>query len=82
MNVNVTKAELEAAAEMLLGGKVEDVPLDTLWRLITISQFVTDTILNEIEARGELTFMGGDPNQPIVPYQSEHSVPTILTRGP
>lgn len=78
MNVNVTKAELEAAAAMLLGGKVEDVPMDTLLRLITVSQFVTDTVLNEIEARGELTFMGGVP---IVPYHSEHSVQTILTRG-
>jgi hypothetical protein len=44
---------------------------------MTITQFVTDLCLNEIERRGALDFLGGVP---VIPYVSEHGVKTILTR--
>ena len=76
--VEMTKDELEQAAAEFLGGNITDLPLARLQRLITVSQFVTDTILNEIEERGELTFFQGDP---IIPYHAEHHVETVLTRS-
>lgn len=47
-------------------------------RLITITQYVTDLCLNEIERRGELTVLDGVP---VVPYQCEYMVETVLTRS-
>jgi len=76
--LKMTKDELEAAAAEFLGGNVADLPLARLHWLITVSQFVTDTILNEIEERDELTF---HQDSPIVPYHSDHQVKTVLTRA-
>jgi hypothetical protein len=72
-----TRDVLETATEQLLGGKVAEFTLDRLQHLITVTQHATDLLLNEIERRGELTFMG---DIPIVPYMSNHQVETILTR--
>lgn len=80
MTPNLTKSDLEAAAVEFFGGSVKILPLASLYRLITISQFCTDTILNEIEGRDELTFSEFDPNIVVVPYHSDHMIPTILTR--
>ena len=73
----MTRAELQAATAQLLGGHVRDFPLARLQRLITLTQYATDILLNEIEDRGELTFHDGVP---IIPYQADYSVSTILTR--
>jgi hypothetical protein len=43
-----------------------------------VTQHATDILLNEIERRGELTFLDNDV--PIVPYMSDYTVETILTR--
>jgi hypothetical protein len=45
---------------------------------MTVTQYVTDLCLNEVEQRGELPFYEGHP---IVPYASGHMVETILTRS-
>jgi hypothetical protein len=56
---------------------------------MTITQFIADLCLNEIERRGELTYIptsmkdAGDPMPylaPIVPYHSDYFVETVLTR--
>ena len=73
----MSKSELIEAAYGMTGGSVEDLSIDQLTRLMTITQFVTDLCLNEIERRGELTFVGGVV---VVPYESDHEVDTILTR--
>lgn len=73
----MTEQELKEAAFNITGGNLSDLSLDDLKRLMTLTQYVTDLCLNEVESRGALTFFDGDP---IVPYVSEHSVETILTR--
>jgi hypothetical protein len=78
----MTKHELIEAAYEMTGGSVEDLSVDQLERLMTTTQFVTHLCLNEIERRGELTFAPGPSGGlvPIVPYQCDHMVETILTR--
>jgi len=49
-----------------------------LEELITVSQFITDLCLNELERRGELQFVGG---QASIPYQCDYMLDTVLTRG-
>ena len=73
----MTKEELVEAAYEMTGGNIADLSVEKLQRLMTITQFVTDLCLNEIEDRGELTFIG---DRPIIPYQCDHGVETILTR--
>ena len=73
----MSKSELIEAGYEMTGGNVEDLSIDQLTRLMTITQFVTDLCLNEIERRGELTFIGGVV---VVPYEADHEVDTILTR--
>lgn len=75
----MTKEELIEAAYEMTAGNVADLSIDQLRRLMTVTQFVTDICLNEIERRGELTWAEG---MPIVPYQCDYSVPTIITRAP
>jgi hypothetical protein len=78
----MTPEDLIESAYTMTGGNVKDLPLDQLRRLMTITQFVSDLCLNEIERRGELTFAPSPEGglAPIVPYQCEHMVETILTR--
>jgi hypothetical protein len=52
----MTPKDLIESAYTVTGGDVKDLSLDQLQRLMTITQFVTDLCLNEIERRGELTF--------------------------
>lgn len=73
----MTKAELEVAAALLMGGDISRQSLLAVKRLITIALYVSDLCLNEIERRGELEFCDGHP---IVPYESDHWVETVLTR--
>jgi hypothetical protein len=73
---------IEAAAEIIGGESVKPIATDQIIKLMTVTQYVTDLCLNELEKRGELTFC---PNPeaglvPIVPYCATLSVPTILTR--
>jgi hypothetical protein len=75
--MHMSKTELIEAGNEITGGNVKDLYLEQLQRLMTVTQYVTDLCLNEIEHRGELTFLDGDP---IVPYQCHHFVETILTR--
>jgi hypothetical protein len=78
----MSKTELIEAAYEMTGGNIKDLSLEQILRLMTITQFVTDLCLNEVERRGELTYApSGDGGlAPIVPYCSEHSVETVLTR--
>ena len=77
-HVQMSKAELVEAAYEMTAGNVKDLSHEKLLRLMTVTQFVTDLCLNEIERRGELTFMH---DMPIVPYQCDYGIQTILTRG-
>lgn len=77
MTVDLSKKEMEVAIAEFLGESVTALPSERLHRLITLSQFYTDTILAEIERRGDLTF---SENGPVVPYYSGHFVETVLTR--
>jgi hypothetical protein len=78
----MTTEDLIESADTVTGGDVKDLSLDQLQRLMTITQYVTDLCLNEIERRGELTFAPAPKGGlvPIVPYRCEHMVETILTR--
>jgi hypothetical protein len=78
----MTTEDLIESADRVTGGDVKDLSLDQLLRLMTITQYVTDLCLNEIERRGELTFAPAPKwgLVPIVPYQCKHMVETILTR--
>lgn len=73
----LSKDALVAAAAGLTGGDVANLATAQVKWLMTITQHVTDLCLNEIERRGELTFHEGAP---VLPYISDHIVPTILTR--
>ena len=73
------KDVLLTATVELLGCEPEQMTLDRLLHLITLTQHATDLLLNEIEERGELTFHRDD-GAPIIPYMSDHFVHTILTR--
>ena len=80
----ISKEKLVAAAEFIMSDKnVESLTLAQLYRLMTVTQYVTDLCLNEIEQRGELTFLPRPDGSlaPIIPYTSEHHVETILTRA-
>jgi len=73
----MTKAELIEAAYEMTGGDVPDLSSDRIMRLMTVTQFVTDLCLNEMERRGELDDFCGVP---VVPYVCDHRVDTFLTR--
>jgi hypothetical protein len=73
----MSKADLIKAADDITGGNLKDLNTDQIGRLMTVTQYVTDLCLNEIESRGELASYEGTP---LVPYQSEHMVETVLTR--
>jgi hypothetical protein len=62
----------------MTGGNIADLSVTQLRRLMTVTQFVTNLCLNEIEGRGKLTFHDGAP---IIPYECDHSLETILTRS-
>jgi hypothetical protein len=76
----ISKAELIQAAYDMTDGQtdsIEDLALEQLHLLMTVTQYITDLCLNDIERRGELTFIDGAV---ILPYQCEHWVETILTK--
>ncbi len=75
--VTMSKEELIERAYAMTGGNVKNLSLEQLHRLITVSQYVTDLCLNEIERRGELTYFGGEV---CIPYICDHMLETILTR--
>jgi hypothetical protein len=71
----------EAAAEIIGGESLQTISADQIIKLMTVTQYVTDLCLNELEKRGELTFAPGPGGlTPIVPYCATLMVPTILTR--
>jgi hypothetical protein len=80
----MSDSELVAAAAEFIGGEsVKTLATDQIIRLMTVTQYVTDLCLNEMEKRGELTFWPSPQTGvlvPIVPYCSSLAVPTILTR--
>src|ERR1700743_3440785 len=77
---SMTKDELTIAAITMTVRPIGDHTIDELRRLMTVTQYLTDLCLNEIEDRDALTFMPDD-GQVIVPYHSNHMVDTILTRA-
>lgn len=74
---HMTEHELVEAAYELTGGNIADLSSEKIQRLMTVTQYVTDICLNEIERRGELAFQEG---MPVVPYVADHGVETVLTR--
>lgn len=75
----MTKNELIEAANKIIGGKIKDLPLDQVERVITVAQHVMDLCINELEVRGELFDQNGRVS---LPYKSDYMVETALTRGP
>jgi hypothetical protein len=73
----MSKAELIEAAYTITGGDLRSLSLEKLLHLMTVTQFITDLCLNEVERRGELDWMEGSP---VVPYHAEHGVETALMR--
>jgi hypothetical protein len=73
----MTKEELIERGYAVSGGNLRDLSTEKIMELMTVTQFVTDTCLNELESRDELTTHMGFP---VVPYVCDHTVPTILTR--
>jgi hypothetical protein len=55
----MTKEELIEASYGIAAGNIGDLTYEQLTRLMTITQFVTDLCLREIEDRGELTWAPG-----------------------
>jgi hypothetical protein len=74
----LSKAELIEAAYEITGGNVKDLSYERLCRLMTVTQFVTDLCLNEIERRDELTCDHAN-GRVIIPYMCEHQILTMLT---
>ena len=73
----LSKSELIDSSYEFVGGDIRDLSLDQVQRLITVSQYVTDLCVNEIERRGELKFCAGSP---VLPYQSDYMLQTVLNR--
>jgi hypothetical protein len=71
-----SKSHMARAAKRW-GSNLRHLNDDQLERLMTVSQFVTDLCLNEHERRGKLLFVDGAP---VIPYCSDHSIETVLTR--
>jgi len=61
----------------MTGSKIQDLIVKQLEMLMTVTQFVTDLCLNELEDRGELVLVG---DTPLVPYVADYRIETILTR--
>ena len=78
----MTKEELIQATYSIAGGNISDFTFQRLTRLMTITQFVTDLCLREIEDRGELAWAPGADGKmvAIVPYNSDFVVETALNR--
>jgi hypothetical protein len=73
----MTKQELIKAADKMTGGNIQDLTVRQLERLMTVTQFVTDLCLKELEDRGKLVLVG---DTALVPYVADYRVETILTR--
>lgn len=73
----MTQADLEAMASGLAPAKIEELDTPSIERLLTFGQYLTDRCLAEYERRGALRFLHGVPE---LPYLSDHSVPSVLTR--
>jgi hypothetical protein len=76
MNI-MSEAELKACAKEFHGSDIGELPRAEIDHKVTISQYVTDICINELEKRGELTLEKG---RVCVPYISFHFVDTVLTR--
>lgn len=75
---SMSTEELVNGAQEILGVKdMRELPSDKLVHMLTMSQYLTDICLNEIERRGELHVVDGTPT---LPYRADHMVDTILTR--
>jgi hypothetical protein len=77
--------ELVEAADEMVGDNIRNLAnltLKQIYHLMTVTQFITDLCLNEVERRGELTYApdGEGGLAPIMPYYSEHYMQTVLTR--
>lgn len=73
----LTEEKLIEAGNKIAGANLADLSVGEIERLMTITQYVTDCCLNELETRGVLEIIDG---KPCVPYASEYMVETILTR--
>ena len=73
----MTKEQLIERAYFVSGGSLKNLTTEKIMELITVTQYVTDICINELEERKEIGFLDG---MPIIPYECEHSVETILTR--
>ena len=73
----LTEKQMRALAAKVFAKQIEGTSPAKLEVLMTVTQYITDLCLNEIERKGMLEQIDG---MPCVPYVSEHMVPTILTR--
>jgi hypothetical protein len=74
----LSKEQLVEAAYEVTGGNLTDLSLDQLARTFTVATHVFDLCLNEIERRGVIAKR--EDGVVIIPYCSNHSVETALTR--
>ena len=73
----LSKDELIAAASDITGD-LKTLTVEQIARMMTVTRFVTDLCLNEIELRDELRHHNG---KVVVPYLSGHKIETVLTRS-
>lgn len=73
----LSEKQLRALARKVFAKQIEGTAPRKLEMLMTVTQYITDMCLNELERQGELTTMEGSI---CVPYMSPHMVHTVLTR--
>lgn len=73
----ISKPALISIGKGMIGEDLSTLSIDQLRILITVTQYLTDCLLNELEERGALEMCEGVP---VIPYVSDYAVETLLTR--
>ena len=73
----LSRTELHAAAAEIIKGDIKGKSLQEVTHLMTVTQYVTNLCLNEIEDRGQLVRYMGNV---VVPYECDFALETALTR--
>jgi hypothetical protein len=75
--MTLSRTELHAAAAEIINGDIKGKSLQEITHLMTVTQYVTNQCLNEIEDRGQLVLYMGNV---VVPYECDYVLETALTR--
>jgi DNA-directed RNA polymerase subunit RPC12/RpoP len=75
--MTLLRTELRAAAAEIIKGDIKGKSLQEITHLMTVTQYVTNLCLNEIEDRGQLVLYMGNV---VVPYECDYVLETALTR--